>query len=175
MSRIKAVSYLAVSLTAAMLYPPADAEPTTRHIVMVNMTVTLDVVSAQRNQAAGVKIGDVDRLRLVYDANAVDPRTHRVPLLNFQHFVGGQYTPAKPDPVMMPLTDAWLDVGARPYRLHFRAAVVHGDAIIIEANESTQRLIIHPQLQPDQVILAGPYAIDATPTAGHEADVAGTP
>jgi hypothetical protein len=173
-SRDRGVSLIAVSL-AALLCLTAAAEPKTRHIVMLSMTVTLDQVSEERSKAAGAKIGDVDRLRLVYDANAVDPGTHRVALLNFQHFIGGQFTPVKPDPKMMPLDDAWLDVGARPYRLHFRAAVVHGDAIIIEADENTQRLVIHPQRQPDQIIIAGPYAIDSTPTSGHDADVAGTP
>jgi hypothetical protein len=173
-NRANTVSRIAVSV-AALLCLTGGTESKARHIVMVSMTVTLDQVSPERSKAAGVKIGDIDRLRLVYDANAVDPRTHRVALLNFQHFVGGQYTPLKPDPVMMPLDDAWLDVGVRPYRLHFRAAVVHGDAIIIEADESTQRLSIHPQRQPDQVIIAGPYAIDSTPTSGHDADVAGTP
>ena len=173
-SRANNVSLITVSL-AALLCLTAGAESKARRIVMVSMTVTLDQVSPERSKAAGVKIGDVDRLHLVYDANAVDPRTHRVALLNFQHFDGGQYTPLKPDPKMMPLDDAWLDVGARPYRLHFRAAVVHGDAIIIEADESTLRLIIHPQRQPDQIIIAGAYAIDSTPTSGRDADVAGTP
>jgi hypothetical protein len=166
---------IAISLSAIVLSFSAGAETVARHIVTVNMTVTLDQVSPERSKAAGVKIGDIDRLRVVYDENAVDPRTHRVALLNFQHFTAGEYTPAKPDPAMMPLGDAWLDVGTRPYRLHFRAAVVHGDAIIIEADEHTQRLAIHPQGQPDRVIIAGPYVIDATPTSGHDADVAGTP
>ena len=173
-SRANSVSLVAVSLAALLCFTAAAARKT-RHIVMLSMTVTLDQVSTERSKAAGAKIGDVDRLRLVYDANAVDPRTHRVALLNFQHFVDGRYMPVKPDPVMMPLDDAWLDVGARPYRLHFRAAVVHGDAIIIEADENTQRLVIHPQRQPDQVIIAGPYAIDSTAASGHDADVAGTP
>ena len=166
---------VAASLIAALQCMTAGAQLRPPHIVMVSMTVTLDQVSPERSRAAGVKVGDVDRLRLVYDASAVDPRTHRVALLNFQHYTGSEYTPAKPDPKMMPLDDAWLDVGTRPYRLHFRASVVHGDAIIIEADEHTRRLSIHPQQQPDQVIIAGPYAIDPTPASGPAAALAGTP
>jgi hypothetical protein len=150
----------------------ADAAP--QHIVMVNMAVTLDYVSAERSKLASTKIGDIDRLRIVYDADAVDPITHRVRLLNLQHFIGGHYAPPAPDAVNMPLDDAWLDVGTAPYRLHLRAAVVHGDPIIIDIDEASRRLTIHPQQHPKEVIISGLYAIDSTPITGPEAIAAGT-
>jgi hypothetical protein len=150
----------------------ADAPP--QRIVMVNMAVTLDYVSAERSKLAPTKVGDIDRMRIIYDADAVDPITHRVRLLNLQHFIGGHYSPPAPDAVSMPLDDAWLDVGAAPFRLHYRAAVVHGDPIIIEIDEASRRLTIHPQQHPSEVVISGRYAIDSTPITGAEAIAAGT-
>jgi hypothetical protein len=132
-------------------------------LVMLDVKVTLDQVSQERSEAAHTKIGQVDRLRVVYDPTAIDPSTHRVALLNFQHLVDGHYEPSAPDPVAMPMTDAWLDLGARPYRMHLKAAVVHGSAILIEVDEVTRRLTIHPQNDPHAVLISGPYQIDPTP------------
>ena len=87
---------------------------------MHRVEIRLDQVSA----AAGAsKVGDVDQVRIVYDRNAIDPKTHRVRLINFQHFIGGAYRPEHPDSVFMPMNDAWLDLSRAPYRLHFHAAV----------------------------------------------------
>jgi hypothetical protein len=165
---------LVAAVLGAVLAFAADADSPAR-IVMLNMAVTLDYVSAERSKAAPTKVGDIDRLRIVYDAAAVDPNTHRVRLLNLQHFIAGHYSPAAPDPRMMPLDDAWLDLGVTPYRLHFRAAVVHGDPIIIDIDEVSRRLTIHPQQHPQEAIISGPYAIDSTPITGPEAAVAGSP
>jgi hypothetical protein len=128
-------------------------------VTMLNMEVTLD--EAAPGQPG--KVGDVDRLRIVYDANAVDFKTKRVKLLNLQHFIGGRYIPPAPDPALMPIDDAWLDVGAIPYRLHFKASVVHGQPIIIEFDENTRRLTIHPQNDPTATLESGLYRIDPEP------------
>lgn len=133
---------------------------------MLNMQVTLDQVSQERGESAHTKVGQIDQLRLVYDPAAVDPATHRVRLLNFQHLMDGHYSPAEPDPIAMPMTDAWLDVGTKPYRMHLRAAVVHGSPILIEVDEVTRRLTIHPQDDPATVIISGPYTIDPNPILG---------
>jgi hypothetical protein len=130
-----------------------------RSITMLDMTVTLD--QAAPDQPG--KVGDVDRLRIVFDANDVDPKTHRVKLLNLQHFTGGQYVPPAPDPAVMPTNDAWLDMSSIPYRLHYRASVVHGRPIIIDFDEKSRRLTIRPQSDPGTTLESGIYRIDPTP------------
>ena len=84
-----------------------------------------------------------------------------------------QYMPAAPDPVMMPVGEAWLDMSTKPYRLHLKASVVHGTPIVIEVNEDSQRLTIRPQSEPDTILVSGPYQIDTTPITGPEAIAAG--
>jgi len=138
-------------------------------ITMLNMTVTLDQVSA----GAPGKIGDIDQLRVVFDANAVDPVTKRTNLLNMQHFTNGNWAPPHRDDVMMPTSDAWLDMSSVPYRLHYRATVQHGEPIIIDADERSGRLSIHPQYDPSSNIESGRYSIDPTPITGPAADAAG--
>ena len=131
----------------------------TRAVTMLNMAVTLDDVAPGQPG----KVGDVDRLRIVYDANAVEPHTKRVKLLNLQHFTGGQYIPPAPDPSVMPTDDAWLDLSSIPYRLHYKASVVHGRPIIIEFDENSRRLTIHPQNDPTASLESGLYRIDPEP------------
>jgi hypothetical protein len=139
-------------------------------ITMLQMKVTLDEVKPGQLS----KVGDVDQLRLVYDRSAIDPNTLHVKLLNMQHFVTGKYLPTAPDPVTMPMNDAWLDLSSKPYRLHFKASVVHGQPIIIDADESSRRLSIRPQDDPAATIESGLYEIDAAPITGPEAVAAGT-
>jgi hypothetical protein len=138
----------------------ATAQPK-RHLVALTMYVTLDRVPGPGTEHG--RVGDVDRIRLTYDAGAVDPATQRVPLVNFQHWQNGHWMPADPDPVEMPVADSWLDLGKKPYRLHFKASVVHGDPIIIDVDEATRRLTIHPQSDPTAVVISGPYWIDSIP------------
>jgi hypothetical protein len=129
------------------------------HLVALTMYVRLDQVANQPGAPHG-KVGDIDRIRLTYDANAVDPLSRRVTLVNFQHWTPGGYMPPQPDPVMMPVNDSWLDLSQIPYRLHFKAAVVHGEPIVIDVDENSRRLTIHPQDAPALVILSGAYWID---------------
>jgi hypothetical protein len=153
---------LTALLTALLIAAPADAAHRSARRVALIMYVTLDQVAAASGDAHG-KVGDVDRIRLTYDATAVDPTTHRVKLVNFQHWQNGRWRPTHPDPVMMPVDDSWLDLGQTPYRLHLEAAVVHGDPIIIDVDETAQRLTIHPQSDPTAVVISGRYRIDARP------------
>lgn len=139
-------------------------------MTMLNMTVTL----AQAAAGQPGKVGDVDKLRLVYDANALDPATKRVKLANMQHYMGGKWFPPAADPVMMPTSDSWLDTSALPYRLHFKAYVVHGQPIIIDVDENSRTLSIHPQSDPTAILESGHYEIDPTPTTGAEATAAGS-
>ena len=138
--------------------------------VMHDLDVAIDQVAAGER----AHVGDHDRIRVVYDDSAIDPKTRRVKLLNMQHFVGANYQPAHPDPVFMPMNDAWLDLSVAPYAMHFRAQVVHGKPIVIEVNEQTRRLSIRSQDDPKQILLSGLYRIDPRPITGPEADVAAT-
>jgi hypothetical protein len=104
----------------------------------------------------------------------MDPNTKRVKLANMQHFISGKWFPAEVDPVMMPTGDSWLDTSALPYRLHFKAYVVHGQPIIIDADEHTRILSIHPQQDPASNLEFGHYEIDPTPITGVEAEAAGS-
>jgi hypothetical protein len=139
-------------------------------MTMLNMQVTLEQVAPGQSG----KVGDIDRVRLIFDANAMDPRTKRVKLANMQHFIGGKWFPAAADPVMMPTNDSWLDTSTVPYRLHFKAYVVHGQPIIIDADENTLTLAIHPQNDPTSILESGRYQIDPTPNTGPEAMAAGS-
>lgn len=167
-ARVGAAGLAVVVLACAT----ASTSALARDLVMLRMSVTLDEVGA--GAPPGAKVGNIDKLRVVYDADAIDPLTHRVKLSNFQHYTNGQYMPARPDPVSMPMTDAWLDLSHRPYRMHLKAAVVHGAAILIDVDENTRRLIIHPQDDLQKVLIAGPYLIDPTPLGGKSAIKAGT-
>ena len=132
------------------------------HLVALTMYVTLDHVAAAPAGSSHGKVGNIDRIRLTYDADAVDPVSRRVTLINFQHWMNGHYLPPHPDPVMMPVTDSWLDLKQTPYRLHFRASVVHGEPIVIDVSENNRRLTIYRQGDPAAVLLSGAYWIDPT-------------
>jgi len=137
---------------------------------MFDMDVAIDTVATGEQATPGSH----DKLRLVFDRSAVDPRTRRVPLVNLQHFVAGRYQPEHPDAVFMPMNDAWLDLSSQPYSLHFTANVLHGKPIRIEADEHTHRLTIHAQDQAQTVLLSGPYAVDPQVIGGAEAVDAAT-
>lgn len=139
------------------------------------VALTMDVAIDQAAPGEPDTVGSHDKLHLVFDASEIDPRTHCVPLKNMQHFIQGKYLPAHPDPVFMPVNDSWLDLSAEPYALHFKALVVHGKPIIIDADEHTHRLAIHPQDHPETVLIAGPYQIDPRPITGPEVTSAATP
>jgi hypothetical protein len=158
----------AIARTDAGAAPANSPQPPA--YTMLDLYVTLDQVADGERS----KIGDVDHMRVVYDANAIDPVTRRVKLTNLQHFIGGAFNPPHPDPAMMPMNDAWLDLGSAPYRLHYRAAVTHGKPILIEIDETARRLSIRSQQPPAQVLISGSYRFDATPITGPEAIAAAT-
>ena len=140
------------------------------HIVALDIDLPLDRVGAGR----AFQVGDHHRARIFYDDAKIDARTHRVRVLHMQHSIGGKYLPARADPVFMPVSDSWLDLSAEPYALHFNASVVHGKPILIEADEHSHRLTIHPQEHPGEVLISGRYQIDSRPISGPEADAAAT-
>jgi hypothetical protein len=149
---------------------PAQARHAQHRFVALSMSVTLDAVGSPDGNSPERHVGEVDHLRLVFDANALDPITKHVPLLNLQHLTPAGFDPPKPDPVRMPMDDAWLDLSELPYRVHFRAAVTHGEPILIEFDDEPRRLTIRSQGHPADVRLAGPYVID--PAQIHDSTIA---
>lgn len=135
------------------------------------------VLIDQVGEPGATRIGDVDRVRVVYDQNAIDPETQRVKLTNFQHFIRGRFLPEHPDVTMMPMSDAWMDLSTQPYRMHFHAAVTHGIPVVIDVSEDTGRLTIRAQGRPPDApaLQSGSYMIDPRPITGHEAKSAATP
>jgi hypothetical protein len=153
-----------IAMLVGVLMGSMPAKSDAHHLVGLRMTVTLDQVNIEHAELSHRRVGQVDELRIVYDADSIDPSTHRVKLINFQHLVDGEYMPSEPDPVAMPVADAWLDLGKQPYRLHLRAVTTRAEPIVIEADELTQRLTIRSEQNLAEVLLSGPYRIDPTPS-----------
>ncbi len=152
-------------MLAGAVLGSVPANSNAQHLVGLRMTVTLDQVSTGHAELAHRRVGQIDQLRIVYDTDAIDPSTHRVKLVNFQHLIDGHYLPAEPDPMVMPVADAWLDLAKRPYRLHLHAETTREEPIVIEADEFTRRLTIRSLDSSAEVLLAGHYRIDPTPSS----------
>lgn len=159
------------------IQPPSDANIDTASVFLrpaAYVIHSVDVALDQVADGAGTsKVGDHDKLHIVYDSESVDPHTHRVKLLNFQHYIHDKYTPEHPDAVMMPMNEAWLDMTSAPYRMHFKASVVHGRPILIEVDETSRRLSIR-SVPDGKLMEAGTYTIDPTPITGPDAIAAAT-
>ena len=146
-----------VDTHAPFLSPPA--------YILYDVDVAIDRVAAGEQ----AKVGDHDKVRIVYDYSELNPNTRRVGLKNLQHFITGKWQPEHPDSAFMPMDDAWLDLHAQPYALHYCARVTHGKPIILELDEHTRRLTIRAQADPNLILLSGIYQIDPRPVTGPEA------
>jgi hypothetical protein len=72
--------------------------------------------------------------------------------------------------------DAMVDPKTQRVRvLHFTAHVVHGKSIVIDADEHTRRVTIHPQDHPEVALISGQYQIDPRPISGPEVTAAAIP
>jgi hypothetical protein len=151
-----------VDTRAVFLPPPA--------YILYDVDVAIDQVAAGEH----AKVGDHDKVRVVYDYSELDRKSHRVGLKNLQHFIMGKWQPEHPDPTFMPMGDAWLDLHARPYAIHFRAQVTHGKPISIELDEHTRRLTIRSHADPNLILLSGPYQVEPRPITGPDAIAAAT-
>jgi hypothetical protein len=138
--------------------------------ILYEVDVAIDRVAAGEQ----AQVGQHDKVRIVYDYSELDMKTGRVALKNLQHFINGKWQPAHPDPLFMPMGDAWLDVSAQPYAVHYRAKVTHGKPIILELDEHTRRLSIRSQSDPNLILLSGIYHIEPRPMTGPEATAAAT-
>jgi hypothetical protein len=170
------ISLPVVVLLLASLGAQAARAPHSPHrIVALAMSVTIDTVGPPDGTSPERHVGEIDHLRLVFDERAIDPVTKRVPLLNLQHLTPAGFDPPRPDPVRMPMTDAWLDLSAQPYRVHYSAAVTHGTPILIEFDDRTRRLSIRSPGAASGVRLAGPYVIDPAPITDKTVSEAAVP
>lgn len=154
-------SVVAIALLAVWMIGWASA-PANAHLVALDIDLPLDQIATGRP----FKVGDHHHARIFYDDASVDPKTHRVRVLHMQHMMGpGHWVPARLDAVEMPMTDAWLDLSQKPYRYHYRSAVISGgEPVLVDFDDQTRRMSI--RLQSDSsIIISAPYAVDSTPVA----------
>ena len=116
--------------------------------------------------------GIVHTARIIYDDSMVDPVSHRVKILLQQHT--DRFLPAHPDEVLMPMGNAWLDLGSKPYRYHYAASPglecgpsgkPMGDAYTVVFDDKTERMTIRNQAT-GELILSGPYVVSDEVTRG---------
>jgi hypothetical protein len=98
-------------------------QPAEAGIVALDIDLPLDRIGVGQP----FKIGDHHRARIFYDDTQVSPVTHHVRVLHMQHLVSNEWVPAHPDLEAMPMSDAWLDIGQRPYRYHYSSALTDKD------------------------------------------------
>jgi hypothetical protein len=117
-------------------------------------------------------LGKTHEARILYDDAQIDPSTHRVKILHEQHTP--MLIPAHPDAVIMPVANARLDLGSKPYRYHRAASpgvACRPDgkpmfgAYTIVFDENTHRMTIRNQ-QTGALELSGPYVVGDTVLTG---------
>ena len=147
---------LAAPLFALLLPQVAKAE-----IVARVITIHID----QTGKGFEKNMGLSHEARIFYDDSQIDPVSHRVKILHEQHTP--MLIPAHPDPVVMPVSNAWLDLGATPYRYHLAASpglqcLANGktmfDAYTIVFDENTHRMTIRSQAT-GELELSGQYVV----------------
>jgi hypothetical protein len=154
---------LAALACAALLGSAARAE-----IVMLNAYTIYDYTIPGDSY-----VGALQFEHLVYDTDQIDPKTHRVPLLNMQHQIKGHYVPSHVRPEEH-MEGAWLDLSQEPYRYHRWSKVSHGPMEIVIDGSEDGRLAMR-RADDLSILVSGRYWIDPTPIKGPEAVAAGTP
>jgi len=81
-------------------------------IVVLDLDLPLDYVAPGR---ADMKIGEHHLARVFYDDSCINPKTHVVRVIHMEHWMG-KWVPEKVGDSTMPMSDAWLDLGSKPYR-----------------------------------------------------------
>jgi hypothetical protein len=157
-----AILVLATAATALIASPPAQAK-----IVALDIDITLDQVSPEE---PGMKVGMHHQARIYYDDAKIDAATRRVCVLHQQHTP--MLIPKHLDPLAEPMTNAWLDLSAKPYRYHYAASPVGGNwpfpyAILFD--EQSMRMTIRKQ-SDGTLLLSGPFTVGTTPMMGPDVD-----
>jgi hypothetical protein len=119
-------------------------------------------------------MGQDHEARAFYDDAQVDPATHRVKILHEQHTP--MLIPKHPDPNIMPVGNAWLDLGSTPIRYHFAASpgveCLPGGKTMwkpyaILFDENSHRMTIRNQ-ETGEVELSGLYTVEDKVLRGPE-------
>ena len=154
---------LALSGLAAL---PADAK-----IVARDIKIVMDQTSPDHKE----DLGKTHEARIYYDDSTIDPVTHRVRILHQQHTP--MLIPKHPDPAVMPVANAWLDLSSQPYRYHMAASPAlpqlppgmkpMWEPYAILFDETTQRMTIRKQ-SDGSLELSGRYTVGAEVLSGPE-------
>lgn len=135
---------------------------------------TIHVIIDQAGPTHGSDMGKDHEARVFYDDSMIDPVTHRVKILHEQHTP--MMIPKHPDPVVMPVANAWLDLGSKPYRYHLAASpgveCIAGGRTLwkpysIVFDENTHRMTIRTQATGD-LELSGKYEVEERVQSGPE-------
>jgi hypothetical protein len=136
-------------------------------IIALDIDIVLDQVSPEEPT---MKVGMHHEARIYYDDSKIDPATHRVRALHQQHTP--MLIPKHLDPEAEPMTNAWLDLSAKPYRYHYAASPVDGGwpfPYAIFFDEKAMRMTIRKQ-SDGSLLLSGLYTVNPTPITGPEVD-----
>jgi hypothetical protein len=136
-------------------------------IIALDIDIVLDQVSPEE---PGMKVGMHHHARIYYDDSKIDGATRRVCVLHQQHTP--MLIPKHLDPLAEPMTNAWLDLSAKPYRYHYAASPVGGNwpfpyAILFD--EQSMRMTIRKQ-SDGSLLLSGQFTVGTTPITGPDVD-----
>lgn len=160
---------LGLGVTLAML---TFASPVDAKIVARNISIVIDATDPARAS----DIGATHISRIFYDDSAIDPVTQRVPILHNQHTP--MLIPFHPDPAIMPMSNAWLDLSTHPLRYHMAgspAVEPRADGSLpyepyaVLFDETSRRMTIRSQAD-GHLILAGNYTVSDETLSGPEID-----
>jgi hypothetical protein len=154
----------ALSTAAFVLFGPPLVQA---KIIALDIDIVIDQVSPEE---PGMKIGMHHNARIYYDDSKIDGTTRRVCVLHQQHTP--MLIPKHLDALAEPMTNAWLDLSAKPYRYHYAASPVGGNwpfpyAILFD--EQTMRMTIRKQ-SDGTLLLSGPFTVNTTPIIGPDVD-----
>lgn len=163
MSKSKLMLLSIVSALWVYSLPAAEAK-----IVARDIAIVIDQVSPEHKS----DLGTIHEARIFYDDSKIDPVTHRVKILHQQHTP--MYIPKHPDPAVMPVTNAWLDLSAEPYRYHYAASpalpemppgMKLWDPYAVVFDENSRRMTIRKQ-SDGSLELSGIYTVSTKVLSG---------
>jgi len=164
---LKQPSLLAVITAAILAAPQAQAK-----IVARDIFIHMDQADPSHKE----DVGKIHEARIFYDDATIDPVTHHVAILHQQHTP--MHIPFHPDAAEMPVSNAWLDLGHKPYTYHMAASPAvrlkpDGTQMwkpyAILFDEQSHRMTIRRQ-SDGGLELSGPYTVSDEVLSGPEID-----